>query len=961
MEYTPSVDPLYWYQDGFYLAYYAKTYLGKTYSNHVPVSVANYHDLKEVMDDKLNHLHVDYDRSRLHRDSKIYINNYSGAKDGLDLFKDFYDLSVLTSPTTNPETGLITGGTFEGHKPLNTDATNGVKAGQNLQFILRTDIKHTGKSWTSIGTDAGTCFEGNFHGDGHTISGLNNSLFNHLCGNVYNLGVMGTFTGAGIAETGDGYVENCWVSTSSTAAKTSKPVFGNPSKAGDFKQIVNSYYMEEDDAENKYKYTNHSGTYGIPTRKDAQAFYNGEVAYDLNGFYLYKRYNDGVGTASGVDYNYFTLDESGNIPTPKTPVTGHYTDNMPEALCSSGYNGIKYVEDRFADGDFRYAAGEIPGSEDERHWIDTEDENKSYFFPIWPDDYIFFGQKLTYGWAAQAHQNVPTAVAREDGRLSTGDDANRVYRAPAYYRSMVMGMTHFNPHAYLAQKEKLTDEQIEANEKAVEESRPEDVVTPRDAYPNMTAIDFKGHDDLSYQLGLNGKWFYTPLLDDDGLLSIQNCDETQNIVVYAPAEDANDKTYRVLNSYFTEPTYSEDNTDGYRLVAEASAASVHGHLVQNDKTSTNDHLLVDYQDFNAPIAYTLGAEKRMWYQRLPLDKEYVNLTKGWQGISIPFTAELVTTDQKGEITHFYSGSNSIEGSEAKIGHEYWLREFNNIEEKEVDKTTVAYATFDYPTAADVNKNVTNTFLWDYYYENTAVHNQKDKNADEYQEYYSNSRTYNSYPLLTKATPYILGLPGSTYYEFDLSGKFEAKNTAVSIPKLGKQIISFVSQPGISIGVSDNEMTGKMSTYGDNDYIFKPSYMNESLAVDEGNYALNANGDSYDKVTGSAKSVGAFRPYFTSQIHPTSSRKYMPERIVFGGDHHGLEEEPQSTLDGSLSIYVKNHKIITTSHLKEPVTICIRNVSGIAIANYVLQPGETQETRVKYTGVYIVNKKKIIVK
>ena len=49
IEYTPKTDPLYWYQDGHYLAYYAKTYLGKTYSNHVPVSVANYHDLKKVM------------------------------------------------------------------------------------------------------------------------------------------------------------------------------------------------------------------------------------------------------------------------------------------------------------------------------------------------------------------------------------------------------------------------------------------------------------------------------------------------------------------------------------------------------------------------------------------------------------------------------------------------------------------------------------------------------------------------------------------------------------------------------------------------------------------------------------------------------------------------------------------------------------------------------------------------
>ena len=33
IDYTPQFDPLYWYQDGYYLAYYAKTYLGETYSN----------------------------------------------------------------------------------------------------------------------------------------------------------------------------------------------------------------------------------------------------------------------------------------------------------------------------------------------------------------------------------------------------------------------------------------------------------------------------------------------------------------------------------------------------------------------------------------------------------------------------------------------------------------------------------------------------------------------------------------------------------------------------------------------------------------------------------------------------------------------------------------------------------------------------------------------------------------
>lgn len=58
IEYTPTADPLYWYHDGYWLAYYAKTYLGKTFSNAVQVSVANYHDLADVMSDENKTHHV---------------------------------------------------------------------------------------------------------------------------------------------------------------------------------------------------------------------------------------------------------------------------------------------------------------------------------------------------------------------------------------------------------------------------------------------------------------------------------------------------------------------------------------------------------------------------------------------------------------------------------------------------------------------------------------------------------------------------------------------------------------------------------------------------------------------------------------------------------------------------------------------------------------------------------------
>ena len=966
--YTPSVDPLYWYQDGFYLAYYAKTYLGKTYSNHVPVSVANYHDLKRVMDDKETHLHVDYDRTRLKRDSKIYINDYSASSEnGLDLFKDFFDLSLLTSDSAGVENDVVTAdGRLNGHHILNQ--VNGPRAGKNLEFILRTDIDHPG-SWTTIGMDT-ICFKGNLHGDGHTISGLDKSLFYNLCGSVYNLGVTGSFNTAGVADKGPGYVESAWVKTTNATPLGTKPyaVFGAPSDDNGY-QVVNSYYY---DGNNGLYNTNTTG--GVTTsggeRSKARAmsakeFYNGTVAYNLNNFYLYKRYCDKQVTSGNDKYSYFTIGHDGKLVLQNNH---YYSANA--GLCSTGHedkdhNVLMYVEDRFADGDFVFAAGEIPTTENERFysWKGTDSETiESSYFPIWPDDYIYFGQKLTYGWAAEAHQDVPTAVVREGGRLSTSANANRVYRAPAYYRSKDMGVAHFNPHAYLAQKEKLTTAQIEAH------------ATPREAYPRMTAIDFKGHNDTyeangahkPYELGLNNDGqFYAPLLDDDGLSSIQNCDETQNLVVYAPAYDVNKKTHGVLNGYFIEPIFDEhyDNSLKYRLVSEASTASIHGHLVQSDKKASYDHLLVDRQDFNAPIAYSFDNNHLMWYQRIPTDKEYVDLTKGWQDISVPFTAELVTTNQKGEITHFYSGSDeSHNDTGTKKGHEYWLREFKNIEEDKTDPDhIVAKGTFGYPNAAGDGKTVENSFLWDYYYENESVHEQQDANSDiylQYRHYYETPRSYANYPLLKAATPYILGLPGETYYEFDLSGKFRAENTKVSIPQLGKQIITFASVKGAAIGVSDDEMTGKVVKYGNNDYTFKPSYMNEALEASSNSYTLNAAGDSYNKVT-AATNVSAFRPYFKVAAS-ASPAPQMPQQIVFD-TNSSLNDGPESVLNGDLELYVKDHKIVATSYLKEATTVRIINVSGVTIANFVIKPGETVETPVSIEGVYIANKKKLLVK
>ena len=896
IEYSPNFDPLYWYQNGYFVAYYAKTYLGKTYSNHVPLSVANYHDLTKVLADTEHHYYVD--NKNVKRNSKIYITD---GTNGATQLKQFFDLSKST---------------LDEH----------VRDCKNLEFFLHTNVNHTGE-WTPIG-DEGHCFEGNFHGDGYHIDGLDHSLFGQLCGNVYNLGVTGSFTSAGVADTGDGYVENCWINTTGTPDGSVHAVFGNPTADG-FKR-VNCYYPEG------LNYKTLSDGHGLARQLPAAAFYNGTVAYDLNGFYLFKRYNDHE-TASGTDYKYYAINEDGTLTEPKTK---YYATNAE--YCSSGFTTVYdnggYVEDRYADGDFRYADGVIPETEDVRTHVDAN--GISHFYPIWPDDYLYFGQALTYGYdASRAHQDIPSHINQSGNRLQTDATSNRVYRAPAYFQSKEMDMAHFNPNAFFAQTKNGDVNVI--------------------AYKNMTAIDFTGgNGDVSggYKKGLNNKVFYAPLLDDDGLIGFRNIDLTQNLLVYtgtvSPASAATDA---VVSGYLPDVAYSETRTD-YRTVAIASANGVKGHqIVLNGSayTATKDHLLVDKQDFNCPIQYTFDDDHRMWYQRTP--DLYVNLTQGWETVSLPFKAELVTTQDKGEITHFYSKSPTVDGSDnrVKIGHEYWLREYKGQKENTNPQTDGYFtAAFNYPDAAGSDKTVENTFLWDYYYKDNE---RKDKNTDTYQRYYETERSYQQYPRLAQATPYIIGFPGTTYYEFDLSGNWIAQNTYPTAPlKLDRQTITFASNPGITIKVSDDEPEG-ISSDG---YIFKKNYLSKDVT----GWLMNSTGNAFERKMseGTPKEPVAvaavpFRPYFEKE--PASGSRQAARAILFDREDSsfaiGDDRDPSEGEVGTLTFFTKRHVIGVTSTLREAADVHIYNMSGHVITSFTVLPGETVERDVPISAVYIV--------
>ena len=471
----------------------------------------------------------------------------------------------------------------------------------------------------------------------------------------------------------------------------------------------------------------------------------------------------------------------------------------------------------------------------------------------------------------------------------------------------------------------------------------------------MTAIDFTGYNDVSkgYKKGVvenadGTKHFFPPLLDDNGLTGFRNVDLTQNLLAYAPEVTVNEATHNVLDTYFGDLACEEEEDDdatdadesGYRRIAAVSdddAQTVKGHVIFKSGDAyfaDRDHFLVDRQDFNAPIRYTFGEDNRMWYQRTP--DNYVDARTGWEAISLPFSAELVTTPDKGEISHFYEGSNT--------GHEYWLREFKGgaIDATD-DKTYIA--SFLKPEVGTEKKYYTNTFLWDYYY---SYDNYLDMNKDEYQKtYYQDEHVYSGYSYNGVGTPYIIGFPGGRYYEFDLSGSFVAEYTNSAIAVLDPQVIIFASNSGISIGVSDDEL--KPVTAGG--YQFVPNYTATMLSREGEGYVLADDGGSFDKNAVSTI-VAPFRPYF---IKSNGTRGDNVERIIFGNDDsRKLRPNEDLSQDGSgtLNIYAKKGYVVVESSLSYTTDVRIVTPAGITVAAFAVQPGQTVEARADFSGMYI---------
>ena len=74
-----------------------------------------------------------------------------------------------------------------------------------------------------------------------------------------------------------------------------------------------------------------------------------------------------------------------------------------------------------------------------------------------------------------------------------------------------------------------------------------------------------------------------------------------------------------------------------------------------------------------------------------------------------------------------------------------------------------------------------------------------------------------------------------------------------------------------------------------------------------------------------------------------------------------ENEDDITNTGRLYISAKEGMVVVHSTLSAPEKVRIVNTAGALIDNYTIQPGETIETSINASGVYVVNKKKLSVK
>lgn len=690
--------------------------------------------------------------------------------------------------------------------------------GEKAQFVVQKDITLP-DDYTAPKT-----FKGIIHGNGHVISGLSEkaSFISDNQGQIYNLGLASGKIASGNSEGGNFHC--CF---------EYKPTDGKPLvyrldgskydgyteedfRYGKVAYDLNQYYLEA-------RNTLADNTKTLADNDNLQYVRD----YYANGDYQYAYRKDAItGNSTGIQY-LRTGQGAAIYPNYGNYETRHDKTHAIDCPRAHGYTAAhEATADDVTKGKASAVGEMIPESmtgkyeplfNAAKHSKETQVTNTELM-----NDYIFWGQEL---------QSLPDAYPSQIASSQVSDMTNRVYRAAAYYRDTNMSTFHYN-----AFKRDVT------------------MMHSYVHIPSTTAIDFTCQNDKDAAVDFIGGIYYAPVKDiaTDYSSLIITKDLSRNLLVYTPTDNAESITdiYDASRHLLYNENSKESEIQAHLVTIDNSnqASTQYLHLVERADVAD------DNNDFCAPIAFTVT--DRTWYTRQP--KAYAEASNSaWEGICLPFTVKKAEASVNGEITHFYGTApenTSPADNHWNLHHEYWLRGMTEVNGTKAKFQRPGEGLFTGGGTTGVSYTFDNSFFVETYGKN---HYNSADNA-----YYAMSHTWNDYLPLTKSVPYIMSLPGKSYYEFDLTSEFYNRTN----PSQPAQTVTFSADGPVSIPVTADMKTSL------EDYAHTGTFIAKETA--QGSiYGINATGTAFEDA---AATILPFRTYIEKTATQSQGAKpYSP--------------------------------------------------------------------------------------